>query len=59
MSKLSIDEALIKLAKSANEIRCEEIVDPEYWNDEWTVCPVCGCTPDNDGVWKHAEVAGQ
>lgn len=49
-------DALIRLIKDANRVTCGSLVDPDYWNDEWTECPACGCRPDGDNIWIHSDI---
>ena len=53
-SKEQLD-ALIDIVKKHNTVSCDEITNKDYWNDEWTECPICGCKPDGDGLWVHGE----
>jgi hypothetical protein len=48
-------DAIIRLVKDSQRATCYYIVNPDYWRDEWTECPLCGCTPDADGVWVHRQ----
>ena len=53
---LSPTDALEKIVRDANTISCDEITNSDYWNEEWTECPVCGCKPDKDGLWIHEQM---
>ena len=46
-------DKLIEMVRKSSSVSCDEITNPDYWNDEWTECPVCGCKPDADGLWIH------
>jgi hypothetical protein len=48
-------DAIIQLVKKSGRALCEDIVNPDYWNDAWKECPICGCKPDSDGLWVHLE----
>lgn len=49
-------EKLKEMVKKSHAVSCDEITNQEYWNEEWTECPICGCKPDEDGVWVHGNI---
>lgn len=49
-------DKLIDLIKKTNTVSCDEITSGDYWNDKWDECLVCGCKPDEYGLWVHVTV---
>lgn len=47
------EKKLKKVYEEAGELNCYVLTDPKYWNDKWTVCPLCGGTENEEGVFVH------
>jgi len=30
---------------------CDDVTD--FWEDQWTYCPVCRCVQNEEGLWIH------
>lgn len=46
-------EILINIVRAGYQLSCENLTHPQFWQDSWTTCPICGARRDKDGLWPH------
>lgn len=34
-------------------LSCDTVVLPQFWHNDWSTCPICGCEQTEEGHWIH------